>query len=78
VPAARCNHLVWNFKRTSTGQVYFVALTFNGQKYYINKKSGPRNLSVLADDLNGAYQMDTTASGTGYATWLDKVKLTAW
>ncbi len=78
VPAARWNHLVWSFQRTSSGQVYFVSLTFNGQKSYINKKYGPRNLNVLADDLNGAYQMDTNSSGAGYSTWLDNVVLKAW
>ncbi len=78
MPMARWNHVIWELQRTSSGQVYFISLTFNGQKYYVNKKFGPRQLNVLADDLNIAFQMDSKSSGAGYATWLDKVTLTAW
>ncbi len=76
--AASWNHIVWDLQRTTSGQVYFISLTFNGHKYCINKKYGPRQLKVLADDLNAAFQMDTNGSGTGYSSYLDKVMLTAW
>lgn len=78
IPAAAWNHVVWDFQRTSSGRVYFISLTFNGHKYYINKTFGPRQLSVLADDLNVAFQMDTNSQGAAYSTWLDEIKLTAW
>ncbi len=75
--AASWNHIVWDFQRTSSGQVNFISLTFNGHKYYINKTYGPRQLSALADDLNAAFQMDTNGAGTGFSSYLDKVMLTA-
>jgi hypothetical protein len=78
MPSARWNHVVWDFQRTSSGQVYFISLTFNGHKYYINKQFGPRILNVSADDLNVAFQMDTRSSGAAYSTWLDEIKLSAW
>ncbi len=45
-------------------------------KKYINRWYASK--AVSASELNTAFQMDLKGTGTGYTTWLDKVKLTVW
>jgi hypothetical protein len=59
-----------------SGKVWFVSLTFNGQKHYINRSYAPRTGG--SDQLNVAFQMDMNSSATAYQVWLDKVSLSVW
>ncbi len=70
------HHLVWEFQRTSGGNVGFIAFTLDGVKHYINKSYAPKSSSV--NEINVAFQMDGNKYMTDYDTWLDKVTLTYW
>jgi len=70
-------HLVYEFQRAAD-RVYYISLTIDGRKYYVNRRQKPYKLNVPADDLNVAFQMDGTQEGTPYSTWLDKIMLTVW
>lgn len=76
-PAAyKWHHLIWEFERTSGGNVHFISFTLNGSKHYVNKTYAPKSSS--ASEINVAFQMDGDKYMTDYDTWLDKVKLTYW
>jgi hypothetical protein len=66
------HHLIWEFKRSS-GQVVFVAFTYDGVRHTINRSFPARSSSV--HELNVAFQMDMTKNHVSYSTWLDKVTL---
>ncbi len=74
-PAYKWNHLTLEFARVNGG-TQFVAVTLNGVKKYINRWYASK--AVNASELNTAFQMDLKGTGTGYTTWLDKIKLTVW
>ena len=74
--AYNCHHLIWEFQRTSGGNVQFISVTLDGSKHYINRTYAPKNSS--ANEINVAFQMDGDKYMTDYDTWLDKVKLTYW
>jgi hypothetical protein len=66
------HHLIWEFKRSS-GQVVFVAFTYDGVRHTINRSFPARSSTV--HELNVAFQMDMTKNHVSYSTWLDKVTL---
>lgn len=70
------NHVVLEFKRTSTGKTSFLSVTINGAKHYFNRSYSPRSTS--AKEINVAFQMDGNKYQTDYSVWLDSVKLTMW
>ncbi len=74
-PTYKWNHLVWEFERVN-GQTHFIAVTLNGNKYYINRYGGSKSSSV--SELNVAFQMDLNSTALDYDVWLDKVTLVAW
>ncbi|HYE25353.1 MAG TPA: hypothetical protein VEG32_09165 [Clostridia bacterium] len=74
--AYKWNHLVWEFERTTGGQVKFIAVTLNGKKSYVNRAYWPQNSG--ASELNVAFQMDGNYRMADYSTWLDKITLKAW
>lgn len=69
------NHLVEEYYRAN-GKIYYVSITLNGQKYYINRSFYA--IGINASDINVAFQMDMNGNPTPYNAWLDKVKLTYW
>ncbi len=75
IPNYMWNHLTLEFQRVN-GQTYFVAVTLNGVKKYINRYYYAK--SVSSNELNVAFQMDLKGAGSGYTVWLDQVKLTVW
>lgn len=70
------HHLTEEFYRAN-GRVYYVSITLDGVKHYINRNYGPKP-NVSANDINVAFQMDLNSTPTSYNAWLDKVKLTYW
>lgn len=74
--AYKWHHLIWEFQRTSGGNVQFISVTLDGVKHYVNRTYAPK--SGTANEINVAFQMDGNKSMTDYDTWLDKVKLTYW
>lgn len=74
--AYKWHHLIWEFQRTSGGNVQFISVTLDGVKHYVNRTYGPKSSS--ASEINVAFQMDGNKYMTDYDTWLDKVKLTYW
>lgn len=75
VQAYTWNHLTEEYYRYN-GRVYYVSITLNGHKYYVNRNYS--SVSNGANDINVAFQMDENGSATPYNAWLDKVKLTYW
>lgn len=74
--AYKWHHLIWEFQRTSGGNVQFISVTLDGTKHYVNRTYAPKSSS--ASEINVAFQMDGNKYMTDYDTWLDKVKLTYW
>jgi hypothetical protein len=74
-PTYTWNHLVWEYERLN-GQTYFISVTLNGTKSYINRYGGSQASGV--NELNVAFQMDENSKATNYNVWLDKLTLTAW
>lgn len=70
-------HLTFEQQRTSEGNVYYSTMAVNGVVYAINYTGASKHLSVLADDLNVAFQMDSDVEGDPYSNWLDKITLVA-
>lgn len=78
VPTAYAwHHLTWEFERTTSNQVKFVAVTLDGKKSYINTVVAPQS-SGVSGELNVAFQMDGNRSQTPYDTWVDKITLRYW
>lgn len=75
VQAYKWNHLVEEFYRAN-GKIYYVSITLNGQKYYVNRNFYA--IGITANDINVAFQMDMNGGPTAYNAWLDQVKLTYW
>ena len=75
VQAYKWNHLTEEFYRAN-GKVYYVSITLNGQKYYVNRSYYA--IGINANDINVAFQMDMNGIPTPYNAWLDQVKLTYW
>ena len=74
-PAYTWNHLTWEYERLN-GQTYFISVTYNGVKHYINRYGGSRGAG--GGELNVAFQMDENGHAINYNVWLDKLSLTAW
>jgi hypothetical protein len=75
VQAYQWNHLTEEYYRAN-GKIYYVSITLNGQKYYVNRSFYA--IGINANDINVAFQMDMNGSATPYNAWLDQVKLTYW
>jgi len=71
------HHLVEEFARDDHGNVYYVSITLNGKKHYINRKYGSINNGTV-QELNVAFQMDGDYAMHDYEAWLDNVTLFAW
>lgn len=69
------NHLVAEFFRAN-GRVYYVSVTLNGAKHYINRSYA--SIGSGAREINVAFQMDQTIVHRTFDTWLDKVTLRQW
>jgi hypothetical protein len=74
--AYKWHHLTWEFKRTDSGTLTFVAMTYDGVKHYVNRTYWAR--ASWVNELNVAFQMDQRANHVTYQTWLDKVSLKYW
>lgn len=70
-------HLTFEYARSS-GKAVFVAITINGQKYYVNKSFYPQKMSGSSGDIGIHYQLDGTSAKTSYSAWVDKWTLTLW
>ncbi len=75
--ASSWTHLVFEYARAS-GRAVFVAITVNGQKYYINKSFAPQKTSGGNGDIGVHYQLDGNSSRTSYSAWVDNWSLTIW
>lgn len=75
VRAYNWNHLTEEYYRAN-GKIYYVSITLNGQKYYVNRNFWA--IGINANDINVAFQMDMNGGPTAYNAWLDQVKLTYW
>ncbi len=77
-PAANTwQHLTFEYARAN-GKAVFVAITINGQKYYVNKSFSPQRKSGTNGSIGIHYQLDGNASRTSYSAWVDKWNLTLW
>ena len=74
--AYKWHHLTWEFKRTDSGTLTFVAMTYDGVKHYVNRTYWAR--ASWVNELNVAFQMDQRANHVSYQTWLDNVSLKYW
>jgi hypothetical protein len=75
VQAYKWNHLTEEYYRAN-GKIYYVSITLNGQKYYVNRNFWA--IGINANDINVAFQMDLNGGPTAYNAWLDQVKLSYW
>jgi hypothetical protein len=75
VNAYAWNHLTEEFYRANS-RIYYVSLTINGTKYYINRNYA--SISSGASEINVAFQMDQTGARIPYSVWLDNVTLNYW
>ncbi len=72
-PAANVwHHLTWQFERVN-GQAHFVSVTLDGVTSNVNRYFWP--ISVNANELNVAFQLDGNYAATNYSVWLDKLNL---
>lgn len=60
------------------GKVVFVAITINGQKYYVNRSFYPKKMSSSTSAVIIHFQLNGDATQTDYAVWGDSFKLTYW
>ena len=72
-PAYKWNHVTIEVARTSSNQLHYVAITFNGAKHYVNKYVTAPGSSWYG--LSVDFQMDGDYAQHGYSTWLNKVNL---
>lgn len=75
VQAYKWNHLTEEYYRAN-GKIYYVSVTLNGQKYYVNRSYYA--IPISASDINVAFQMDMNGNPSPYNAWIDQVKLTYW
>ncbi|HUS18737.1 MAG TPA: hypothetical protein VMZ25_03730 [Terriglobales bacterium] len=73
--AYQWHRVTWEFKREGN-DVFYIAVTVDGQKSYVNRQF--TSLAVSARELNVAFQMDGNYNQTDYSVWLDKVTLNYW
>ncbi len=71
------HHLTEEFSRGNNGEVNFIAITLDGQKFPVNRtfQSLP-NPNV--NEINVAFQMDGDYAQHPYQAWLERVSLTYW
>lgn len=70
-------HVVFEGKRYN-GKVYFISITINGKKYYLNRSYYPKSMSTTNSLVTVHYQMNGNKYETDYNTWGNKFKLTYW
>ncbi len=70
-------HLTFEYAR-SNGKAVFVAITINGQKYYVNKSFYTLGTSAKSGDIGVHYQLNGNSSMSSYSSWVDKWSLTIW
>jgi hypothetical protein len=70
------HNLKWEFERTTTGKMHFIAVTLDGVRSVVDRYHTPQPISVR--ELNVAFQMDGNSTMTDYHVWVDQIKLTAW
>ena len=69
------HHLVEETYRAN-GRIYYVSITLDGVKHYVNRNYG--SISNSANDINVAFQMDMDGTPHPFNAWLDQVKLSYW
>ncbi|MGE5110221.1 MAG: hypothetical protein ACM3JB_05135 [Acidobacteriaceae bacterium] len=70
-------HVVFEGKRYN-GKIYFVSITINGKKHYLNKSYYPKSMSTTNSLVTIHYQLNGDKYQTDYSTWGNKFKLTYW
>lgn len=73
--AYKWHHLTWEFRRDGSKN-YFISVTLDGVKHYVNKSYYAK--TVYASMLDVAFQMDGDNHQNDYMVWLDKVSLKSW
>lgn len=76
VTAGKWHHIVWQYYRTSSNEMYYQSVTVDGVKKSVNRSYKPN--STTARELNVAIQLDGDKTMTDYSIWVDKLTLTAW
>jgi hypothetical protein len=74
-PTYTWNHLTWEYERLN-GQTYYISVTLNGKKSYVNRYGGSR--AAGGGELNVAFQMDENRNAVNYDVYIDKLTLTAY
>ena len=70
------NHVILEMERTSDNKLRYIAITYNGDKHYLNRYYSPRSTYYTGLTMN--YQMDGNVRQEDYKTWLDKFKFSTW
>lgn len=73
-PAYKWNHVSIAMERTSSNQLHYVSITYNGVTHYINRYINSRPHSY-SSSVSIDFQMDGDSHQTDYSVWLDKVNL---
>lgn len=73
-PAYTWNHVTIEVERTSKQQLHWIALTYNGQKHYLNRYVNSK-WRGYSDGVSIDFQMDGDSHQDTYSVWLDKVNL---
>jgi Big-like domain-containing protein len=71
------HHLITEQESTADGHSHMIALTIDGQKYYLNKYYGDRAGGTYNQATIGL-QLDGNSTMTAYAAWYDKVTVSVW
>lgn len=73
--AFKWNHVVIEVERTTSNQLHFVSVTYNGTKHYVNKYVNSKARSY-SNAVSIDFQLDGDYKQTDYSVWLDEMKLT--
>jgi hypothetical protein len=76
-PTNTWNHLTFEVERTSTDQVHYISLTFNGHAYYINQTMPARVAPSSWAGLTTHFQLNGDSKQDDYSVWVDKYTVTA-
>ena len=71
------SHLTLQYQRAN-GRAVFVAITVDGQTWYINKSFRPASASGTSGNITIHYQLDGNKTQTKFNAYLDELQLTVW
>ena len=74
--AYKWNHVQIEVERTSSSQLHYVAITYNGVKNYVNRYRYPTGSSWNGFSID--FQMDGDSAQDDYSAWLDKLNVNYW